>query len=233
MIYNEDFSVTFGRLSNKSIDCVVTDPPYGIYFEKNEWDANLDFLDVLFEETNRVLKDNGTLIMFSGWSGLVETISKSNDHFILQNIICYDRIKGRGAKKNFVSTREEILFFSKTKNYTFHVLQSTIKKKTGGMGIKNGKECRTLSNVWSDISPLVPWSKERVKHPTQKPVQLMKRIVNVFTNEGDVIFDPFMGSGTTGVAALTDGREFIGCEKNKEYYDIANLRIEDVKRGKI
>ena len=118
--------------------------------------------------------------MFTGWSSLVEVLSKSKP-FNLRNIICYDRIKGRGAKKNFVSTREEILFFSKSDTYTFHVLQSTIKKKTGGMGQKNGKECRTLSNVWSDISPIVPWSKERVKHPTQKPLQLMEMDISLYT----------------------------------------------------
>ena len=224
MIYCEDFVETYNRLEKETIDCIITDPPYGIQFEGNDWDSNLDFLEVFFEESHRVLKPTGTLIMFTGWSSFVEVLSKS-EPFNLRNIICYDRIKGRGAKKNFVSTREEILFFSKSDTYTFHVLQSTIKKKTGGMGQKNGKECRTLSNVWSDISPIVPWSKERVKHPTQKPLQLMERIVDVFTNEGDTVLDPFMGSGSTGVATINRNRNFIGCEKNTEYFDIAKERI--------
>ena len=206
------------------VDCIITDPPYGISFEENDWDSNLNFLEVFFEKSHRVLKPTGTLIMFTGWSSLVEVLTKS-EPFNLRNIICYDRIKGRGAKKNFVSTREEILFFSKGDTYTFHVLQSTIKKKTGGMGQKNGKEFRTLSNVWSDISPIVPWSKERVDHPTQKPLQLMERIVDVFTNENDTILDPFMGSGSTGVAARKKNREFIGIEREKEYFEIAEGRI--------
>lgn len=223
-IHNCDFSVAFNHLDQHSIDCIVTDPPYGISFENHSWDSNLDFLELFFSESMRVLKPTGTLIMFTGWSSLVEVIGKSNP-FILKNIICYDRIKGRGAKTNFVSTREEILFFSKTNQYTFNVLQSTIKKKTGGMGTKNGKECRTLSNVWSDISPIVPWSQERVKHPTQKPIQLMERIVEVFTNEGGTVFDPFMGSGSTGVACQNKNRKFVGCEISTDYFNIAHDRL--------
>ena len=93
------------------------------------------------------------------------------------------------------------------------------------MGKKNGQECRALTNVWYDISPIVPWSSERNGHPTQKPLQLMKRCVTIWTNEGDTILDFTMGSGTTGVAALELGRDFIGIEKEKKWFDVAKYRI--------
>ena len=103
-----------------------------------------------------------------------------------------------------VSTREDILWYIKdSKQYTYNKLPSTIVKKTGGtIGRKNGNKYRALSNVWTDISPIVPWSKERVSHPTQKPVAIMDRIINIFSNKNDVVLDPFAGSGTTAVSAI-------------------------------
>lgn len=93
------------------------------------------------------------------------------------------------------------------------------------MGKKNGQECRALTNVWYDISPIVPWSAERNGHPTQKPVQLMERCVTLWSNEGDTVLDFTMGSGTTGLACKNLGRDFIGIELNKEYFEIAQQRI--------
>lgn len=111
--------------------------------------------------------------------------------------------------------------------YTFNRVMSNIPKKTGGMGKKNGEENRALSNVWSDISPIVLWSKERVEHPTQKPVQLMERCVSLWSNERDLVLDFTMGSGSTGVACKNLNRDFIGIEIDKKYFDIAKQRIEE------
>ena len=94
------------------------------------------------------------------------------------------------------------------------------------MGKKNGQECRALTNVWYDISPIVPWSKERNGHPTQKPLQLMERCVTIWTNEGDTILDFTMGSGTTGKACKNLNRKFIGIEKEEEYFKIAKERLK-------
>ena len=93
------------------------------------------------------------------------------------------------------------------------------------MGKKNGQECRALTNVWYDISPIVPWSPERNGHPTQKPLQLMERCVTIWTNEGDTILDFTMGSGTTGEACVNLGRNFIGIEQEKQWFDVAEKRI--------
>ena len=113
------------------------------------------------------------------------------------------------------------------KNYTYHKLYSSIPKKTKGLGEKNGEKNRALSNVWTDISPIVPWSKERVKHPSQKPLALMERCVLLWTNENDTVLDFTMGSGTTGVACKKLNRNFIGIERDKEYFEIARKRIDD------
>lgn len=205
-------------------DAIITDPPYNI--NQAEWDNDFD-LSKIIPLCKRLLKPDGNFIIFQGWSNVCETKYLLDQYFTCQDWIIYDRIKGRGGKKHLVSTREDILWYSNSDNYTFNKIPSTIKKKTGGLGLKNGCEFRALSNVWTDISPIVPWSKERVNHPTQKPVQLMKRCVELWTNEGDLVLDFTMGSGSTGVACKELGRRFIGIDNNEEYVNIAKERLGD------
>lgn len=229
-VVNEDCLHSLKSIDNESIDLIAIDPPYEIDYQSLDWDkSNSLNWDFLFTEFNRILKPTGNLIIFQGWSSVCNTISIGQKYFTLKNWIIYDRIKGRGAKTNLVSTREDILWFIKSDNYTYNKIYSTIVKKTKGMGSKNGKECRALSNVWTDISPIVPWSKERVEHPTQKPVALMERIITIFSNEGDLILDCFSGSGTTLVAAKKLNRNFIGIEKEKQFYDICCSRLSVTK----
>lgn len=208
---------------NVKVDAIICDPPYLI--NQANWDKEFNMslaIDLCYD----LLKDNGNLILFQGWSNALQTKELLDEKFEIQNWIVWDRIKGRGAKKNFVSTREDILWYCKGDKPTFNKIYSNIPKKTGGMGKKNGQECRALTNVWYDISPIVPWSKERNGHPTQKPLQLMERCVTIWTNEGDTVLDFTMGSGTTGEACKNLNRKFIGIEKEEEYFKIAKERLE-------
>lgn len=204
------------------VDAIIADPPYNI--NQADWDNGFDLFEII-PLCKQLLKPNGNLILFQGWSNVCETKQLLDQYFTCQDWIIYDRIKGRGGKKHLVSTREDILWYSNGNNYTFNKIPSTIKKKTGGLGLKNGCEFRALSNVWTDISPIVPWSKERANHPTQKPVQLMKRCIELWTNEGDLVLDFTMGSGSTGVACKELNRRFIGIDNKEEYVDIAKERL--------
>ena len=217
------------KIENDSIDLIAIDPPYEISYDNLDWDKKILNWKQLTDEFYRILKPTGNLIVFQGWSNVSETKKILEEKFNLKNWIVWDRIKGRGAKTNMVSTREDILWLTKSNKYTYNKIYSTIKKKTGGLGAKNGQECRALSNVWTDISPIVPWSKERVKHPTQKPIQLMERIVTIFSNPNDLVLDCFAGSGSTGVAAKKLNRNFIMVEKNEEYYKIILNRIKQME----
>lgn len=221
-IYNNDYRNILPKLNK--VDCIIADIPYNISFENNSWDKEF-VLDV--ELLSFVLKDGGNLILFQGWSNVCETKKELDEYFKIRNWIIYDRIKGRGSKYNLVSTREDILWYSKGDDYTYNPQVSNIKKKTGGMGKKNGEENRKLTNVWYDIPPLVPWSKERVKHPTQKPVALMERCVKLWSNENDTVLDFTMGSGSTGVACQNLNRNFIGIELDEHYFQIAKERLEN------
>ena len=222
-LINDDCMLRLPAIENESVDLIAIDPPYEIGYA--EWDKGMNW-EVLSQEFHRILKPTGNLVVFQGWSNVAETKRILEERFELKNWIAWDRIKGRGAKTNFVSTREDILWFAKQpKGYTFNRVWSNTPKKTRGMGDKNGQKNRALTNVWYDISPIVPWSKERTGHPTQKPLSLMERIVRIWSNPNDLVLDCFMGSGTTGEAALRLDRRFIGIEKNKEYFDKAEVRI--------
>lgn len=213
------------EIPDKSIDLVCIDPPYEIEYNNEEWDNKTLNWKELFKEYYRVLKPSGNLIIFQGWSNVGETKSIGEELFRLNNWIVWARIKCRGAKTNFGSDREDILWFSKSTKYTFNKIYSNTPKKTGGLGLKNGQKNRSLTNVWYDISPIVPWSTERVKHPTQKPLQLMERIITIFSNVDDLILDSFAGSGTTCVAAKNLNRRYIGMDLSEEYCKIARERL--------
>lgn len=93
------------------------------------------------------------------------------------------------------------------------------------------KDGITLSDVWTDIPALPHNSKEKTPHPTQKPIKLIERIIQIFTNEGDLILDNCMGSGTTACACINTNRNFIGFEVDKEYYEYAEKRIKDMNNN--
>lgn len=226
IIFGDCFE-NLSKIENESIDLICIDPPYEISFENLNWDKKILNWVTLSEQFNRILKPTGNLIIFQGWSNVCETKSILEKNFKLKNWIIWDRIKGRGANTNLVSTREDILWFTKGDKYTYNKIYSNIKKKTGGLGKKNGQECRALSNVWTDISPIVPWSKERVNHPTQKPLQLMERLITIFSNPGDLVLDCFAGSGSTGIAAKNLNRDYILIEREENYYNIILKRIEE------
>lgn len=211
-------------IPDSSIDCIICDPPYNIDY--CNWDNDFD-INLILKECQRVLKPNGNIVIFQGYSNVSLTKEIMDNLFIFQDWIIYDRIKGRGGTRHLVSTREDILWYSKGKDYTFNKTPSTIKKKTGGLGVKNGCKYRALSNVWTDISPLVPWCEERklYKHPTQKPYRLIERLVKIFSNEGDVVLDFCMGTGVSGEVCKNLNRNFVGIELNKQYFEVAKRRI--------
>lgn len=225
-IHNGDCFLIMEELIRQKIqvDAVICDPPYNI--DIANWDNNFD-IERALKLCYQLLKDNGNIIIFQGWSEVCKTKSIMDSLFTPMNWIIWDRIKGRDATKNFVSTREDILWYCKGDNPTYHKMYSNIEKKTAGMGTKNGKTTRALTNVWYDISPIVPWSSEKTEHPSQKPVELMERCVNIWTNPNDTVLDFTMGTGTTGRACINLGRQFIGIEQDIKWFNIAQSRLSE------
>ena len=134
-LFNDDCFKVMTQLIDEGVkvDAIIVDPPYNIGYA--DWDSGFNIsraIDLCFD----LLKDNGNLIIFQGWSNVCKTKMILDTKFSLQNWIVWDRIKGRGAKKNFVSTREDILWYCKGDNPTYHKIYSNIPKKTGGLGKK-------------------------------------------------------------------------------------------------
>lgn len=145
LYYDDCFEIMKKLIADgRKVDAIICDPPYLINYA--DWDREFNMplaIDLCYE----ILKENGNIILFQGWSNVTKTKESLDQKFQIQNWIIWDRIKGRGAKKNLVSTREDILWYCKGNNPTYKKIYSNIPKKTGGLGKKNGQSNRALTNV--------------------------------------------------------------------------------------
>lgn len=151
--------------------------------------------------------------------------------FIRKNWITQRNSRGYGTKRNYMSAREDFLFLTKTENYTFNIPYTNEKSKRKDLGA-NGKprtnEFKRVSNVWNDITEASQSSIERCWHPTVKAQALCDRLIQTHSNEGDLVFIPFMGSGSEVVSAINNKREYIGVELDKEHFDNSIERIKQL-----
>lgn len=249
-LYNGDCLDVMKLIPDKSVNLILCDLPYGTTV--CAWDVIIPF-DKLWEQYNSVIKDNGAIVLF-GKEPFSSSLRLSN-----LNMWKYDWVWLKNTKSNFMQASyqplnnfEIISVFSKA--YARNIKNKTTMlynpQYTYGQPYKIPKESRT-TDIFSinhkngvyrhkdrDTSKRYPFSilkfnsvksKER-KHPTQKPVDLLEYLIKTYTNEGDTVLDNCMGSGSTGVACVNTNRNFIGIELNKEYFDIANKRINEVKK---
>ena len=241
---------------NVKVDMVLTDPPYGT--TNCKWDSVID-LDEMWERLNKLIKPNGAIVVFAG-EPFASTLRMSNikkykyDWYWNKNnsgnVLC--------AKYMPLKVIENICVFSNNGkcNYNPQMIERTEKEKRNAInelkrkgrhkksdmfsGIKSGVFISTANPNYKYPVNLLNYStrakecnnKVRV-HPTQKPVDLLEYLIKTYTNEGELILDFTMGSGSTGVAALNTNRKFIGIELDKKYFNIAKQRIEEAENNKI
>lgn len=233
----------------------LTDKNSNVYAFNDKWnsmDEYLEFLKKRLIECRRVLKASGTIFLHCDKNAshyikiiLDEVFSKNN--FINEIIWTYKR--WTNSKKGLLNTHQNIFFYSKTKKYNFYtqyvdyspttnidqILQDRVKingkttyKKdnNGDIILTHNKKGVPLNDVW-EIPFLNPKAKERVGYPTQKPISLLEKIIDISTKENDIICDPFCGSGSTLVAAKLKNRNFIGFDLNKNAIKLANNRLNN------
>jgi len=232
------------KLPRNLVDLIVTDPPYNNEKEFGKGKVKVskeDFelwCDEWIKECFRILKPNGSIYICIDWpnSGMIQNLL--DKYFIVKNRITWAREKGRGSKNNWKNNMEDIWFATKSDEYTFNVDDVKVRKKVIAPYVdakgnakdwieENGEKFRMThpSNIWTDLT--VPfWSMpENTEHPTQKPEKLIEKLIMASSNKGDLVFDPFMGSGTTAVVAKKLNRKYLGFEIEKRFYVLINKRL--------
>lgn len=243
---HQDIFEVLDYLPDKFIDLVFVDPPYNLNktfnlttFKEMESEKYERWLDSWVSKMLRLLKPTASIYICGDWksSGAIFNVAKK--YFDIQNRITFEREKGRGAKTNWKNCSEDVWFCTMSKKYHFDVDSVKMKRKVlapyrdeSGQAKdwhedKNGKYRVTHpSNIWTDIT--IPfWSMpENTDHPTQKPEKLVAKIILASSKPNAIVFDPFLGSGTTSVVAKKLGRNFVGIEIDEMYACLAEKRLE-------
>lgn len=244
-LFNGDCLELMKDIDDKSIDMILCDLPYGTTL--CSWDVIIPF-DKLWEQYNRIIKDNGAIVLFGSQPFTTILINSQLDMFKYELIWVKNRATGFVHAKNKPMKRHEnIVVFSRgTTNhaslsnnrmnyFTRDLKKVGITRKNLKTRSKtqmesrpsNNNDYRTLEYSGYPNSVLEFGKDEGSSHPTQKPVALLEYLIKMYTEENWIVLDNTMGSGSTGVAAVNTNRNFIGIEKDQEYFEKAKKRIDD------
>ena len=228
-------------IPNGSIDMILCDLPYGT--TQNKWDIILP-LDKLWAEYERIITDNGAIVLTAS-QPFTSVLIMSNPKLFRYDIVWHKRTPSGvlNAKKMPIRTHETILVFYKklpTYNYQKSLGNKICGIKEHKVNSSNYRNTNTSTPYIDDgsryptsvldITGVVNNSKQKVAHPTQKPIALMEYLIKTYTNEGDLVLDNTAGSGTTAIACLNTKRQFIVMEKEQKYYDIILKRVGDFNK---
>lgn len=234
-LYNGDCLEILKDIPDKSIDLILTDPPYGT--TQCKWDSIIPF-EKMWPELERIIKDNGAILLF-GSEPFSSALRMSNLKMYKYDLY-WKKEKPTNflqLKKRFGKVTENICVFYK-KQCTYNPQMTEGEPYNKGCAVRDtlayGKQEKAVL-VKNDTGLRYPRSvqyfvtaeREGKLHPTQKPLALMEWLIKTYTNEGDTVLDPCMGSGTTAIACINTGRKFIGFEKDTEYYNKALERINN------
>jgi site-specific DNA-methyltransferase (adenine-specific) len=245
-LFCQDVFTALPNLPDTSVDLMFADPPYNLTksfndrkFTKTSTEAYAEWLDSWLSLSLRLLKPTASVYLCGDWRSSAAIQRIGEKYFISQNRITWEREKGRGAKSNWKNCSEDIWFFTVSEDYYFDVDAVMLKRQViAPYTDRNGdpKDWRETengrfrvthpSNLWTDLT--VPyWSMpENTDHPTQKPEKLLAKIILASSREGELVFDPFNGSGTTTVVAKKLGRHYLGVEIDESYCCLALKRLD-------
>ena len=236
------------KIPRNSVDLILTDPPYnasnikinlpnnktgGAFYKINEnWDKFNNY-EEYFEWTkkwmqrcDKVLKNTGSILVCCSMHNLAEIIlSLKSMKYKELNIITWKKTNPMPniTKRMLTHSTEFIVWFAKDSGWTFNY--EDMKKYNNGKQLKDVWEfslCQGSERIKNE-------STSRAAHPTQKPIKLFDRLIEMASNQGNLVLDPFKGSGTTAISCIRLNRKYIGIENNFEYYNLSNLRIKNGK----
>lgn len=251
-LYNGDCLDVMDNLIEQGIkvDAIITDPPYGTTACK--WDSVIPF-EAMWERLNNISNKNTPIILF-GSEPFTSCLIHSNIGKFKERVDWLKNKSGNGfrADQKHIDVIEDIIVFGNSVNYTFNPQKWLVSDKEFLTQRKTFNEVEVGNNIYAPmkrvrkadtgernpiniVSCRVPFTPAKSKsyseevdirfHPTQKPIDLMEYLIKTYTNEGGIVLDFTMGSGTTGVAALNLNRKFIGIELDEGYFNIAGERI--------
>lgn len=244
-IINQDLLEILDWLPTEFVDLLFIDPPYNLTksfnasrFRELSITDYQTWLEAWFLRLLRTLKPTASVYLCGDWRSSTAIHLVAAEYLTVRNRITWEREKGRGAKANWKNCSEDIWFCTVSEKYTFNVdavklKRSVIAPYTDLKG--NPKDWQRTetgnyrlthpSNIWLDLT--VPfWSMpENTDHPTQKPEKLLAKIMLASSNPGDLVLDPFLGSGTTAVVAKKFDRKYVGIEQDPMYCCLAEKRL--------
>lgn len=250
VLYHADAIILLNSIPSNSIDMIFADPPYNlsnggftvhagrmVSVDKGDWDKSKGFDDDYdfhrrwLEACKRVLKPGGTLWMSGTYHSIYQCghALQSLGYHILNDISWYKPNASPNLSCRFFTASHETLIWARKEKKAKHLFN--YKDMREGKWHERDfikKANKQMRSVWSINTPR-PDEKKFGKHPTQKPLELLQRIVLASTKKGDVILDPFTGSSTTGLAAVENKRKFIGIDLEKKYLDTSVKRFKDLK----
>jgi site-specific DNA-methyltransferase (adenine-specific) len=242
---HQDLFEIMGFLPAQSVDLLFIDPPYNLTktfncsdFKKTDLASYTNWLDRCLSGLESILKPTASIYICADWQSSPAVYDVIKSRFQVRNRITWEREKGRGARKNWKNASEDIWFCTVGDTYNFNVEAVKLKRKVMAPYKVNGSpkdwhestegnyRLTHPSNLWTDIT--IPfWSMpENTDHPTQKPEKLVAKVILASSNVGDVVFDPFLGSGTTSVVAKKLGRQYFGVELDEMYACLVEKRLE-------
>ena len=235
LIYNDDCFNVMKNIKDGTIDLILTDPPYGI--TQNSWDK-IPALDKMWLEFNRLIKDNGAIVITAAQPFASKLIMSNIDNFkydiIWEKTICSGQLN---VKRQPLRAHEHVLVFYKNPaTYNEQLTEGApykIKRKVTYTNKNYGDQVDSekINDGFRHARSVIKISNPRIKggHPTEKPVDLMENLVKTYSNTNEIILDPFMGSGSTGEACHNLGRDFVGVELDSKYFKRAKKRLENLR----
>ncbi len=246
-----DCTEIMDKLPKGFVDLLVADPPYnlskdynGHKFDRKSQDDYREYTITWIEKVKPLLKDTASVYVCCDWRSSLVIGDVLQDHFKVRNRITWQREKGRGAMQNWKNGMEDVWYATVSDNFTFNLDRVKIRKRVIAPYKAEGKpkdweetaegnfRNTCPSNFWDDIS--IPyWSMpENTGHPTQKPEKLFAKMILASSNEGNIVFDPFAGSGTTAVTAKKLNRNYVCIEQNELYGAWAQKRLDMAETDK-
>lgn len=250
VLYLGDSLRILAQLPENSIDMIFADPPYNlsnggftvhagrmVSVNKGLWDMSKGFDDDYnfhhqwLESCRRVLKPNGTLWVSGTYHSIYQCghALQSLGYHILNDISWFKPNASPNLSCRFFTASHETIIWARKDKKAKHTFNYDLMKEGNWPEDKMKKPNLQMRSVWSMGTPK-PEEKKFGKHPTQKPLDLLRRIVLATTNKGDIVLDPFTGSSTTGIASVINGRKFIGIDMEKDYLELSKKRFLDLKK---